>query len=71
MRHYTKEELELYRNGKMSVLGKIACSTHLKGCKECASLLDELKEDDRFVAELCSSLQAYQAVAEKTMTSDK
>ena len=59
MRHYTKEELELYRNGKMSVLGKIACSTHLKGCKECASLLDELKEDDRFVAELCSSLQAY------------
>ena len=45
MKHYTKEELELYRNGKMSVLGKILCSVHLKKCKKCADLLAELTED--------------------------
>lgn len=32
MKHYTKEELELYRHGQMSVLGRIACSSHLKEC---------------------------------------
>ena len=51
MKHYTKEELELYRNGKMSVLGKILCSVHLKKCKKCADLLAELTEDDLIEAE--------------------
>ena len=61
MKHYSKEELELYRNGKMSVLGRIACLNHLHECEECSKLLEELKDDDDFVTKLRASLQTYAA----------
>ena len=57
--HYSKEELELYRNHQMSVLGQIACSAHLKECPACAKLLDELKDDDRFLNDLRTSVKIY------------
>ena len=41
MKHYTKEELELFRNGKMSLLSRISCSGHLKNCPDCAGLMEE------------------------------
>ena len=59
MKHYTKEELELYRNGKMSILGRITCSVHLKKCKKCSQLLVELSEDDILVDQLRSSIQLW------------
>ena len=64
MKHYTKEELDLYRNGKMSVLGKISCTAHLKSCKECADLLQELEEDDKLIAHLRTSIQIYSDLSE-------
>ena len=42
MKHYTKEELESYRQHGMSVLGRLTCSAHLKECAACADLLKEL-----------------------------
>lgn len=63
MKHYTREELELYRNGQMSVLGRISCSSHLKECDECSKLLEELQEDDRLIANLRSSVQLYQELS--------
>jgi hypothetical protein len=63
MKHYTKEELELYRNGKMSVLGKIVCGSHLHDCAACSRLMEELKEDDKLIANLRSSIQQYQEVS--------
>lgn len=59
MKHYTKEELELYRHDQMSVLGRIACSAHLKNCESCAAALKELEEEDRFVADLRDSVRLY------------
>ena len=59
MKHYTKEELEMYRNEQMSVLGRIACAGHLRDCAECAKRLEELKDDDKLIAELRSSIQQY------------
>ena len=59
MKHYTKEELELYRNGKMSVIGRITCASHLRECKDCSKLWEELKEDDNLVTRLRISLQTY------------
>ncbi|MBQ7395824.1 MAG: hypothetical protein IJW08_10390 [Lentisphaeria bacterium] len=64
MKHYTKEELELFRNGKMSVLGKITCASHLHSCEECAKILEELKDDDHFIKELQASLQLSQESSE-------
>ena len=63
--HYSKEELELYRNHQMSVLGQIACSNHLKECPACAKLLDELKDDDRFLNDLRTSIQIYDMLSKE------
>ena len=59
MAHYTKAELELYRHNEMSVLGRIACASHLKSCPECEKLLRELEDEDRFVADLRDSVRLY------------
>ena len=64
MKHYTKEELDLHRHGKMSVLGKIICAAHLKNCPECAILLQELEEDDKLIAHLRASVQIYNDLSE-------
>ena len=63
MKHYTKEELDCYRHHEMSVLGRIQCTAHLKLCKECAKLLEELKRDDSFIAELQDSVKVYASAA--------
>ena len=65
MEHYTKEELDQYRNGGMSVLGKIRCSAHLKSCPECAKLLEELNADDQLLRDLRGSVELYQQLAPK------
>ena len=64
MKHYTKEELDLYRNGKLSILSRISCSAHLKECRECADLLKELEEDDQLLAHLRTSVQIYKDLTE-------
>ena len=66
MTHYKKEDLELFRNGQMSVLGKIGCAAHLKCCKECAELLNELEAEDRLIHDLRKSLKIYKAITENT-----
>ena len=68
MAHYTKEELELYRHDKMSVLGRIACASHLKGCLECEKLLRELEDEDRFVDDLRDSVKLYKNLAKEKPT---
>lgn len=64
MKHYTHEELELYRNGKMSVLGRIACSSHLQKCAKCSKIMEDLQEDDKLIAHLRSSIQLYRDLTE-------
>jgi len=66
MAHYTKEELELYRHGDMSVLGRIKCEAHLKSCPECAKLLDELRDEDHFIDELRDSVRLYKDLSRQT-----
>ena len=65
MKHYTKEELELYRHGQMSVLGRVTCASHLQKCEECRELLKELESEDDFVKELRSSLLLFESVAKE------
>ena len=64
MKHYRKEELDMYRHGKLSVLGRIACAAHLKQCPECAAKLHELREDDVFLSRLRDSVRTFAAAAE-------
>ena len=68
MEHYTKEELDQYRNGGMSVLRKIRCSAHLKTCPACAKLLEELNSDDQLLRDLRGSVELYQQLAPKPGT---
>ena len=62
--HYTKEDLELYRNHQMSLLGRLTFQAHLKECPECAQLLKELSEDDDFIRQLRASAQIYESMLE-------
>ncbi len=66
MKHYRKEELELYRHGQMSVLGRVNCATHLQKCAECRELLKELESEDDFVEELRSSILLYKSVEKES-----
>ena len=68
MEHYTKEELDQYRNGGMSVLRKIGCTAHLKNCKACTKLLKELEADDQLLRDLRGSVEVYQLLAQGTKT---
>ena len=60
MKHYTKEELDSYRRGTMSTLGKISCSIHLRDCPQCSEILAELDEDDKLIQDIRSSIQIFQ-----------
>ena len=60
--HYTKEDLELFRNHQMSILGRLTCQAHLKECPECTKLLKELSEDDDFIRQLRASAQIYESI---------
>lgn len=60
--HYTKEDLELFRNHQMSILGRLTCQAHLKECPECTKLLKELSEDDDFIRQLRASAQIYEEI---------
>lgn len=60
MKHYTKEELDSYRRGTMSTLGKINCSIHLRDCPQCSEILAELDEDDKLIQDIRSSIQIFQ-----------
>ena len=71
MAHYTKEQLESYRNGNISVLGRITCSIHLKNCEACSKLLDELAEDDKLISELQNSIEVFQRITEDTASVSK
>ncbi|MCR4572658.1 MAG: hypothetical protein K5787_02735 [Lentisphaeria bacterium] len=63
MKHYTKEELENYRQHGMSMLGCLACSAHLKECATCTDLLKQLEADEAFVSELRDSIRIYEEAA--------
>ena len=65
--HYSKEELELYRNHQLSVLGQISCGAHLKECPACAKLLEELDADERFLRELRASVRIYDSLSKKEL----
>ena len=66
MEHYTKEDLDLYRNGGMSVLRKISCTAHLKNCEKCAKLLKELEEDDQLLRDLRVSVRIYDILSKES-----
>ena len=56
-KHYTKEKLDLYRHGELSILGRMQCAAHLKECELCRQRLAELHDDDALVGELRESLR--------------
>lgn len=63
MKHYTKEELELYRDCRMSVLGRIQCKDHLKQCTECQNIMKEIEEEDELITKLRASVNLYEELS--------
>ena len=62
-KHYTKEKLDLYRHGELSILGRMQCAAHLKECELCRQRLAELHDDDALVGELRESLRIHRELS--------
>ncbi len=67
VKHYTNEELELYRSHEMPFISRMKCAAHLKQCVECASLLKELEAEDAFVAELRESVRLFNELSQSSV----
>ena len=63
MKHYTKKDLELYRDGKMSVLSRISCKNHLKSCEICQKREQEIDDDKLLIADLRSSIKLFETLS--------
>ena len=63
--HYSKEELDMYQHGDMSVLARIACKAHLQTCQDCQKLLATLKEEDKLLDDLRTGLDSIRRNEEK------
>lgn len=68
MKHYEKNELDLYRHGKMCLLARLACAAHLRECPECSRILDELKADDELIRELRGSVELFTEISRTIRT---
>lgn len=68
MKHFTKEELELFRHNEVSFFQKILIKRHLKKCSQCTETLAQLQEEDLFIADLRDSVRLFQTLSEKENT---
>ena len=62
--HYTREELDMFRHNQLSSFSAFNCSAHLSICKECSKIMEELADDDCFIADLCGSIQFFREFSE-------
>ena len=63
--HYTKEQLDMYRNKDMALLSRMNCACHLEVCEECRELLKTLKESDTLLNELRCGMEIFKNVQGK------
>ncbi len=59
MRHYTLEELEDFKNGKLGWFQKLRCKYHLKRCALCHDNYQILLAEDQFLSDVRKQYQKY------------
>jgi hypothetical protein len=59
MKHYTQEQLDQYKHGDMSIIGKLTCKMHLCFCQKCSDQLRTISEDDSFMSELKNAVKTF------------
>ena len=64
-KHYSKDALDMYRHGEMSVLSRINCSSHLQQCKECSTRLAELDADEKLLSKLRASVDLFRQLSDQ------
>ena len=72
MKHYTAEELDLYRHGEFSIPRKWFCQLHLRHCQNCRKTLAALSADDwllRDLREACTEFSPENQRREPTTAS--
>ena len=65
MKHYTKEELEMYRDCALGKWNRMVCAAHLKKCTECRNRYNTLLKDDVFLREVKNSVLIFNAHADE------
>lgn len=71
MKHYSKEELEMYRNRELGVWNQMVCKAHLKKCVECRASLQNLDKEDTLLRTLKKSVRLFNELAEIRLKNGK
>ena len=64
MKHYSKEELKLFRNRELSLWNQMVCRAHLKKCTGCRTLLQSLEKDNPLLNTLQESVRVLNELAD-------
>ena len=59
------EDVVLYRHGKLPFLKKIFCCLHIKKCKTCAAVLEDIYKEDELIAEMQNSIRIFENLQKK------
>ena len=71
MRHYSKEELELFRNRELSLWNQMVCRAHLKKCAGCRTLLQSLEKNNSLLSSLKESVRFLNELADLRVKKQK
>ena len=52
MKHPTVPDIERYGRGDTGFFRRILTGLHMGKCRQCAAMLEELKEDDKFLEDV-------------------
>ena len=61
-----EEDIILYRYNRLPFRKKILYSQHIKKCKRCAAVLENIYKDDKLIAEMQNSINVFQNLQEKS-----
>ncbi len=71
MKHYSKEELELYRNRELGLWNQMVCRAHLKKCTQCRTLLQRLEKDNPLLNSLKEGVRILNELADLRVKNGK
>jgi hypothetical protein len=61
-----EEDIILYRYNRLPFWKKILYRQHIKKCKRCAAVLENIYKDDELIAEMQNSINVFQNLQEKS-----
>lgn len=71
VKHYSKEELNLYRNRELGIWNQMVCKAHLKKCAECRKVLENLEKENPLLNSLQEGVRILNELADLRVKNGK